>query len=409
MTLSSDFHPGGFPLGTTTVTYTATDAVEHITRRSFNVTVVSNSAAQVAIVGLAPGTLVAVGSPVAFTGSFSGNPGDVHTVQWMLDSEAVSGTVNESTASASGTYAFSAPGVYLVQLAVADGSGSRATVAQVGDLDETVVVFDATGPFIAGGGRIVSPPGALMTSPGGAGEAGFGFVSKTRGAAGLTGEAEFYFQLGDFRFHASSYDVLTIGRGTALYRGQGTINGAGSYGFALSAVSGQVTGDGVGRLRLRITDGAGGVVYDNEPGAADAAPATTAVADGDITIVDGRLAWTTRSAGAAGELAGNPAHEIPTAYALSQNFPNPFAGSTAVRFDLPEPSVVRIAVYDLLGRQVASLAQGELPAGRHMRMWSTRGVAGGPVQAGVYVLRMEAAPLAGGRTFATNRKLVLLP
>src|SRR5207244_6283401 len=38
VTLSSDSHPGGFPLGTTTVTYTAPDAVAHITRRTFNVT-----------------------------------------------------------------------------------------------------------------------------------------------------------------------------------------------------------------------------------------------------------------------------------------------------------------------------------------------------------------------------------
>src|SRR5262249_51664426 len=43
VTLSSNFHSGqGFPLGTTTVTYTATAAVGHITRRSFNVTVVDN-------------------------------------------------------------------------------------------------------------------------------------------------------------------------------------------------------------------------------------------------------------------------------------------------------------------------------------------------------------------------------
>src|SRR5439155_15145088 len=65
VTLSSDSHSGqGFPLGTTTVTYTATDAVGHITRRGFNVTVVDNTKPVIAKANIAvptdPGQYAAV-------------------------------------------------------------------------------------------------------------------------------------------------------------------------------------------------------------------------------------------------------------------------------------------------------------------------------------------------------------
>lgn len=45
------------------------------------------------------------------------------------------------------------------------------------------------------------------------------------------------------------------------------------------------------------------------------------------------------------------------------NYPNPFRGRTTVQFALPEASHVTLAVYDVLGRQVALLVDGELPAG----------------------------------------------
>jgi hypothetical protein len=53
--------------------------------------------------------------------------------------------------------------------------------------------------------------------------------------------------------------------------------------------------------------------------------------------------------------ADAPADQLPSVAALYQNYPNPFNPSTVIRFDLEEPSLVSLAVYDILGREVARL------------------------------------------------------
>jgi len=66
-------------------------------------------------------------------------------------------------------------------------------------------------------------------------------------------------------------------------------------------------------------------------------------------------------------------------------YPNPSAGRTTVRFTLDEAAPVRLAVYDLLGREVASLADGRYPAGTHEARFDGSGLA-----AGLYIVRLDA-------------------
>ncbi len=95
--------------------------------------------------------------------------------------------------------------------------------------------------------------------------------------------------------------------------------------------------------------------------------------------------------------------ELPPRFALHQNQPNPFAGSTRVTFDLPVESPVQIHVYDLLGRRVATLADGIYRAGFHTVDWDLRGAGGVMVRPGVYVCRMRAG------AFQAERKMSALP
>jgi len=63
--------------------------------------------------------------------------------------------------------------------------------------------------------------------------------------------------------------------------------------------------------------------------------------------------------------AAEDAEEVPARIALDPNFPNPFNPTTSIRYALPLATHVRLAVYDLLGREVAVLADGLQPAGPH--------------------------------------------
>ena len=78
-----------------------------------------------------------------------------------------------------------------------------------------------------------------------------------------------------------------------------------------------------------------------------------------------------------GELSGAVAEELPTEFALNQNYPNPFNPTTQIRFDLPEASRVTLAVYDVLGRRVMTLADGAYAPGRHTVTFDGRSLSSG--------------------------------
>lgn len=77
-------------------------------------------------------------------------------------------------------------------------------------------------------------------------------------------------------------------------------------------------------------------------------------------------------------------------FALQGNEPNPFKSRTAIQFTLPETADVSLAVYDILGRRVATLADGSHAAGSYTAYWDGRSAAGEPLASGVYFYRLEA-------------------
>jgi subtilisin family serine protease len=87
----------------------------------------------------------------------------------------------------------------------------------------------------------------------------------------------------------------------------------------------------------------------------------------------------------------------PSRQALAQNHPNPFNPVTSIAFELAQPGQVRLSVYDVRGRLVARLADGQLPAGAHAVTWDA---AGRP--SGVYYYRLQAPGMD------ESRKMTLL-
>jgi hypothetical protein len=75
---------------------------------------------------------------------------------------------------------------------------------------------------------------------------------------------------------------------------------------------------------------------------------------------------------------------------LYPNQPNPFNPLTTIRFDLPEAGRVRLAIYDLRGKLVRELVDGELPRGSQQAIWNGRDDAGRSVASGSYFARLQA-------------------
>lgn len=93
---------------------------------------------------------------------------------------------------------------------------------------------------------------------------------------------------------------------------------------------------------------------------------------------------------------------LPRSFALFANQPNPFNPRTSIRFDLPVSAAAELAIYDLSGRKVRTLVQGEIGAGSHRIEWDGTDADGREVGSGVYFYRLETPQ------FQTTRKMVLL-
>jgi len=99
--------------------------------------------------------------------------------------------------------------------------------------------------------------------------------------------------------------------------------------------------------------------------------------------------WGIRIVGAGGPLnIGDEGKNEPRLFALRQNYPNPFNPSTNIAFSLPEAGIVRLDIFDLLGRRVATSIDKLLPAGEHTVVWDGRTQSGDPVSSGIYFAKL---------------------
>ena len=92
---------------------------------------------------------------------------------------------------------------------------------------------------------------------------------------------------------------------------------------------------------------------------------------------------------------------LPERFELGSNYPNPFNPSTLIPYQLPARMDVRLEVFNLLGQRIATLVNGEQPAGSHTAEWDATDAAGQAVGAGVYLYR-----LSGDGVKITRRMLI---
>ena len=88
---------------------------------------------------------------------------------------------------------------------------------------------------------------------------------------------------------------------------------------------------------------------------------------------------------------------IPAKYYLSQNFPNPFNPVTNIKFDIPKSMLVKISVYDILGKEISILANEEMNAGSYSVDWDASNY-----PSGVYFYKITA------RDYSESKKMVLV-
>ena len=93
---------------------------------------------------------------------------------------------------------------------------------------------------------------------------------------------------------------------------------------------------------------------------------------------------------------------VPEVFALHQNYPNPFNPVTRINYDLPKDDLVKITVYDMMGRQVKTLINQSQTAGYRSVRWDATNNLGEPVSAGLYMYVIQAGE------FRETRKMILL-
>ncbi|MCH7761877.1 T9SS type A sorting domain-containing protein [candidate division TA06 bacterium] len=98
---------------------------------------------------------------------------------------------------------------------------------------------------------------------------------------------------------------------------------------------------------------------------------------------------------------------FPTIFTLHQNEPNPFHGSTVIRYSLPVTTQATLKVYDLTGREVRTLVDGKQEAGSYSVTWDGRDNQGEKAVAGIYFTRL-ASRIGQASDFTSTMKTILL-
>jgi hypothetical protein len=297
---------------------------------------------------------IALGVLFSITVSYSDIDDNVETavIDWGDGSPETDFLTQATDETYAHTYGY--PGVYTIAVSVDDGYGPVIKTYQY------VIVYDPSAGFVTGGGWIESPLCSNVDPEYGfmniSGKANFGFVAKyQKGKQIPEGNTEFQFKAGNLNFKSIEYEWLVIAGAKAQFKGSGTINGTGDFGFMLSAVDANLaenTETDLFRIKIWDKDNGDVVVYDNQCGADDYADLdqTTGIAGGSIVI---HSSDRKSKSGEISDLLKPAVDKISL-----KVYPNPFIERLNFEFISPEDAAVQIDICDISGRLVETVFKG---------------------------------------------------
>ncbi|MCZ6876097.1 MAG: PKD domain-containing protein, partial [bacterium] len=251
--------------GDFSLTLTVTDDLLELIRISTLVHI-TNVAPEIEALSVPQAPVARYGQPVEVTVKFSDRGlADVHAVQWQWG-DGTSDMQHNVTSPAIQHHSYAAPGLYQVSVTVLDKDGAHATA-----MTGPIVVYDASGGFVTGGGWMRADRQACPAFCDDADKVFFRFISSyKRGAIVPTGMMNVQLQPGHLNFQLKRYLWLVVDGATAQFKGIGTINGQGEYTCRVTISDADVDpDDGVefDRLHIQIVNRDDGdyetVVYDN--------------------------------------------------------------------------------------------------------------------------------------------------
>ncbi|MCI0694203.1 PKD domain-containing protein [candidate division KSB1 bacterium] len=145
-------------------------------------------------------------------------------------------------------------------------------------------------------------------------------------------------------------------------------------------------------IELTVTDLSGNVATASYTVAVPASNNQAAVDDGpvytEISNCEGAAITKTSNGSEDGEANEMTDIAAPESYALAQNYPNPFNPETKIRFALPEASHVTVKIFNTLGENIRTLADGDFAPGTHALRWNARNERGAKVPSGIYFYQL---------------------
>jgi photosystem II stability/assembly factor-like uncharacterized protein len=201
------------------------------------------------------------------------------------------------------------------------------------------------------------------------------------------------------------YNSATVGLGSGATMVKST-DGGGTYALLPAGGTGNITGIQGSGSDYWYTRGTG-IWRSTNDGTSWTQVHTQTAAQNDISLVqDGNgcmVGWSAGTTGTISKMTGvpvginDPTSQIPSTFKLEQNYPNPFNPTTNITFALPISGNVELKIYDLLGREVATLVNTFVNAGTHMVPFDASALA-----SGVYIYKINAG------SFTDSKKMVLI-